>query len=190
MGGDHDRRPQGPRAASRHVGRPRARAVRPDSPRARTSGQRSSRPARSSASQQVGSRVYATNTLESGWIPARCLAIFTGDDDEGLPRVAAGPGLRGNRLARRQLLLRRHLRLLPDAVGARVRRSSSSSTTTSPAARRSRRWRQPKRQQGDARLERRRRRARDGDDVPEGATAPSTSTCRCPTTRPGRTTSC
>ena len=28
----------------------------------------------------VGSRVYATNTLESGWIPCPLPAIFTGDD--------------------------------------------------------------------------------------------------------------
>jgi glycine cleavage system aminomethyltransferase T len=30
--------------------------------------------------KQVGSRVYATNTLESGWIPCPLPAIFTGDD--------------------------------------------------------------------------------------------------------------
>ncbi len=30
--------------------------------------------------QQVGSRVYATNTLESGWIPCPLPAVFTGDD--------------------------------------------------------------------------------------------------------------
>ena len=29
--------------------------------------------------QQVGSRVYATNTLESGWIPCPLPAVFTGD---------------------------------------------------------------------------------------------------------------
>jgi vanillate/3-O-methylgallate O-demethylase len=29
---------------------------------------------------QVGSRVYATNTLESGWIPSPLPAVFTGDD--------------------------------------------------------------------------------------------------------------
>jgi len=29
---------------------------------------------------QVGSRVYATNTLESGWIPCPLPAVFTGDD--------------------------------------------------------------------------------------------------------------
>jgi vanillate/3-O-methylgallate O-demethylase len=30
--------------------------------------------------KQVGSRVYATNTLESGWIPCPLPAVFTGDD--------------------------------------------------------------------------------------------------------------
>jgi vanillate/3-O-methylgallate O-demethylase len=30
--------------------------------------------------KQVGSRVYATNTLESGWIPCPLPAIFTGDE--------------------------------------------------------------------------------------------------------------
>jgi vanillate/3-O-methylgallate O-demethylase len=30
--------------------------------------------------REVGSRVYATNTLESGWIPCPLPAIFTGDD--------------------------------------------------------------------------------------------------------------
>ena len=39
---------------------------------------------------------------------------------EGVPRVAAGERLRGDRLARRQLLLRRHLRLLPDPARPRV----------------------------------------------------------------------
>jgi vanillate/3-O-methylgallate O-demethylase len=30
--------------------------------------------------RQVGSRVYATNTVESGWIPSPLPAVFTGDD--------------------------------------------------------------------------------------------------------------
>ena len=29
--------------------------------------------------RQVGSRVYATNTLESGWIPCPLPAVFTGE---------------------------------------------------------------------------------------------------------------
>ena len=42
--------------------------------------------------RQVGSRVYATNTLESGWIPCPLPAVFTGDDmrptASGCPRRA------------------------------------------------------------------------------------------------------
>ncbi|MCA3749312.1 MAG: aminomethyl transferase family protein, partial [Rubrobacter sp.] len=30
--------------------------------------------------RQVGSRTYATNTLESGWIPSPCPAIYTGEE--------------------------------------------------------------------------------------------------------------
>ncbi len=33
--------------------------------------------------RQVGSRVYATNTLESGWIPCPLPAVFTGDELKG-----------------------------------------------------------------------------------------------------------
>ena len=69
---------------------------------------------------QVGSRVYATNTLESGWIPCPLPAVFTGEAHEELPRVPAGQRLRGDRLARRELLLRRHLRLLPDPARPRL----------------------------------------------------------------------
>jgi vanillate/3-O-methylgallate O-demethylase len=35
---------------------------------------------RDSGLKQVGSRVYATNTLESGWIPCPLPAVFTGDE--------------------------------------------------------------------------------------------------------------
>ena len=65
--------------------------------------------------------------------------------DEALPRVAACERLRGDRLARRQLLLRRHRGLLPDAVGPRLRPLRQATTTTSSAARRSRRWDEPTR---------------------------------------------
>ena len=71
--------------------------------------------------RQVGSRVYATNTLESGWIPCPLPAVFTGDELKAVPGLAAGDGLRGHRLARRELLLRRHRGLLLDAVRARLR---------------------------------------------------------------------
>ena len=47
--------------------------------RARTSG-RPRRGGRDFGLRQVGSRVYATNTLESGWIPCPLPAVFTGDE--------------------------------------------------------------------------------------------------------------
>ena len=53
--------------------------------------------ARSSACVPVGSRAYSSNTLESGWIPSPLPAIYTGDEAAGLPRVAAGRRLRGDR---------------------------------------------------------------------------------------------
>ena len=70
--------------------------------------------------RQVGSRAYATNTLESGWIPSPLPAVFTGDDAEGVQGVAPCRRLRGHRLARRQLRLRRDLRLLPHSARPRV----------------------------------------------------------------------
>ena len=135
--------------------------------------------------RQVGSRVYATNTLESGWIPCPLPAVFTGDEHEGVPRVAARERLRGHGLARRQLLLRRHRRLLPDAATTSATGRSSSSTTTSSAATRSRRWptsRSVKRSpsHGTARTSPGRS-ARSS----RRATRSSTSTSRCRTTRPG-----
>ena len=71
--------------------------------------------------RQVGSRVYATNTLESGWIPCPLPAIFTGEDMKAYREWLPANGLRGHRLARRQLLLEQHLRLLPDALRPRLR---------------------------------------------------------------------
>ena len=40
---------------------------------------------------QVGNRAYATNTLESGWIPSPLPAVYTGDKTlKSLPAVASG----------------------------------------------------------------------------------------------------
>ena len=47
--------------------------------------------------RQVGARAYATNTLESGWIPSPLPAVYTGRADEEVPRVAAGQQLRSHR---------------------------------------------------------------------------------------------
>ena len=58
--------------------------------KARRSAPPSSKPARSSAWCQVGSRAYATNTLESGWIPSPLPGDLHRRQAEGLSRVAAG----------------------------------------------------------------------------------------------------
>ena len=84
----------GPRAAPRH-GRPAGlRAVRTvgrrrGGPRGAGRGRQGLRPA-----ARRRPRLLA-NTLESGWIPSPLPAVYTGDRDEGLPRVAAGRRLRG-----------------------------------------------------------------------------------------------
>ena len=189
-GRDHDRGPQGARACTT------ACPACPDSSssargtKATTSGPPSSKPARSSGSgRSARGSTRRTRSSRAGF-PCPLPAVFTGDDDEGVSRVAARERLRGHGLARRQLLLRRHRGLLPDAVRPRLRafvkfdhdfvgrealekmagqpearrRSRSPGTaTTSPA-----RW---------GRCSRR-------------TAGRSTSTCRCPTTRRGRTTRC
>ncbi len=45
--------------------------------------------------RQVGGRVYATNTLESGWIPCPLPAIFTGDDMQAYREWLPAQGYEG-----------------------------------------------------------------------------------------------
>jgi len=45
--------------------------------------------------QQVGSRVYATNTLESGWIPCPLPAVFTGENMEAYREWLPAAGYEG-----------------------------------------------------------------------------------------------
>ena len=118
--------------------------------------------------QHVGSRVYATNTLESGWIPCPLPAIFTRRQDEGVPRVAAGRLVRGHGLARRQLLLRRHLGLLHDALRPRLRRLRPLRPRLHRPRGRPEDVGEPEAAEGDPGLARRGRRGRHGDDVPQG----------------------
>ena len=89
--------------------------------------------------RKVGARTYPTSTLESGWIPSPLPAVYTGELDEAVSRVAQGHELRGDGLARRQLRLEEHRELLPDAVRLGLRRCSCASITSSSAAPRSRR---------------------------------------------------
>ncbi len=46
--------------------------------------------------RQVGARAYATNTLESGWIPSPLPAVYHRRADEAVPGVAARGRLRGH----------------------------------------------------------------------------------------------
>ena len=119
--------------------------------------------------RQVGSRVYATNTLESGWIPCPLPAVFTGERDEGLPGVAAGGRLRGHGLARRQLLLGdiADYYLTPHDLGywpfVKFDHDSSARGPADDA-------RASGAQEGHAGLERRRRRSRDRNLFEKGDT--------------------
>ena len=78
-GRDERRRPARPDAAPRH-GRASPGSSFGVLTRATTRfAARSSRRARSSASSRCGARAYASNTLESGWIPSPLPAIYTGE---------------------------------------------------------------------------------------------------------------
>ena len=81
--------------------------------------------------------------------------------------MAARERLRGHRLSRRELLLRLDRGLLPDTTRARLRLVRQ----VRPRLHRPRGVGEDERadaEEGHARLERRRRRTRDGDHVPEG----------------------
>ena len=139
MGYDQHRRTQGARAAPRHGRRARAWRSGARTRSARRSAPRSSRPARSSACVQVGARAYATNTLESGWIPSPLPAVYTGEKMKTYREWLPANGYEAHRLARRQLRLEQHRGLLRRRRTSSATARSSSSTTTSSAARRSRR---------------------------------------------------
>ena len=117
--------------------------------------------------RQVGARVYATNTLESGWIPCPLPAVFTGEQMQAYREWLPGERVRGDRLARRKPVFGRHRGLLPHALGSRLRPVHQ----VRPRLRRSRGAGGDGRAQatqGDAGLERRGRGARDRYLVREG----------------------
>ena len=82
---------------------------------------RSSKAGQPHGIRQVGARTYPTSCLESGWIPSPLPAVYTGESLKGVSRVAEADELRSDGVARRQLPLGQHRRLLPDAVGPRLR---------------------------------------------------------------------
>ncbi len=71
--------------------------------------------------EPCGARAYASNTLESGWIPSPLPAIYTGDELRGYREWLRRRQLRGHQRAGGELCLRRHRGLLPQPVGARLR---------------------------------------------------------------------
>ena len=137
--------------------------------------------------RQVGSRAYATNTLESGWIPCPLPAVFTGEElkayREWLPADwyeatgSLGGSLTSDDIEDYYLdAVRARLRRLRQ-VRPRLRRPRGARADgRSPRAGRSR-------SRGTARTSRAR-----WARCSRRATRPSTSTCRSRTTRPGRTT--
>ena len=64
----------------------------------------------------VGSRAYATNTLESGWIPSPLPAVYSGDKMKKYREWLPASGYEGTGSHRRQLRLRQHRGLLRHAV--------------------------------------------------------------------------
>ena len=139
---------------------------------------------------QVGSRAYATNTLESGWIPSPLPAVYTGEKMKKYREWLPADELRG----------------APARSAAASSRTTSRTTTSTPyelgygpfvkfdhdfigREALEKIAEQAAAQEGDVRVERRRRqqglRARCSS---RAQTTTSTSTCRSPTTRRRRTT--
>ena len=112
--------------------------------------------------------------------------------DEAVPAVAEREELRSHGVARRQLLLQRHHRLLPDAVRSRLRTVRQVRPRFRRTRRRSRKWpSSPKRKKVTL--------VWNGEDIDarlrlvvsrRTATSRSTSTCRWRTIRRCRTTRC
>ena len=159
--------PQGAGAAPRHVRRSRPGAVRPvGRGQGGQGGPPRGRPGVRAAAR--GLPRLRDQHARVGLDPLPAARDLHGRQDEGVPRVAAGRLVRGHRLARRQLLLRRHLGLLHDALRPRLRRLRPLRPRLHRPRRRAEDVGEPEAAEGDARLARRGRRGRHGDDVPQG----------------------
>ena len=131
---------------------------------------------------QVGARAYATNTLESGWIPSPLPAIYSGDKlkayREWLPETSYEAVGRPWRLVR----VEEHRGLLHDPVRARLRHLHQVRPRLHRLGRAEGDGRQEPSQEGDFRLEQRRREPYQRVDVrARMARTSSSSTCRCRT---------
>ena len=116
----HDRRQARARAAARH-GRPaRLGALRPVGRRARRP--RGAAPGGGGVRHAPGRRAgVLVEHARVGLDPLAAARRLYRRLAEGLPRVAAGRGLRGQGLDRRQLRIGRHRGLLPHPLGSRLR---------------------------------------------------------------------
>ena len=65
---------------------------------------------------QVGARAYATNTLESGWIPSPVPAVYTGDKLKAYREWLPAHELRSERRPRRKLRVEQDRGLLHLAI--------------------------------------------------------------------------
>ena len=119
-GRDHHRRSQGPRPAARDVRRPRASRSGGPMTRATRSARRFVEAGKDFGLHQVGARAYATNTLESGWIPSPLPAVYTGEQMKSYREWLPSDSYEASGSHRRQLLFRPHRGLLPDAIRARL----------------------------------------------------------------------
>ncbi len=107
---------------------------------------------------QVGSRAYASNTLESGWIPSPLPAVYTGEKMKKYREWLPAGGYEGTGSIGGSFVSEQHRGLLPDAVRTRLRPVRE----VRPRLHRARGAREDRRQaaapqEGDVRLERRRR---------------------------------
>ena len=71
--------------------------------------------------RQVGSRAYATNTLDSGWIPSPLPAVYTGEAMRAYREWLPADGYEATGSIGGSFVSRQHRGLLPDAVRARLR---------------------------------------------------------------------
>ena len=90
--------------------------------------------------KEVGARAYATNTLESGWIPSPLPAVYTGEKMKKYREWLPANELRGDRLDRRQLRLEEHRGLLRHAVRDGLRPVRQVRPRLHRQAKRCRRW--------------------------------------------------
>jgi hypothetical protein len=180
--------PQGALPAPRHGRRAGPRDLGPVRTRATRSASTSSKAGASSDIVPVGSRAYASNTLESGWIPSPLPGVYTGEAMKKYREWLPANGYEATGSIAGQLRQRQHRGLLRQSVRARLRPVRE----VRPRLHRRRRAQEDRRQaasqEGDVRVA--------PDDMAKiyarcssrARTTTSSSTCRMPTTPRRRST--